>query len=96
MIYIYLKFFPVDFLNLYEMCSKFIETGVVFTEKEINNQWNVSFLQSKNLGIQNSYSSLFYIICRYTVVSSLNAIRVIKSLTLIFILGSKKKKVPRT
>ena len=34
-------------LHIYEVCSKNNETEAVFTKIEINNEWNINFLQSR-------------------------------------------------
>ena len=43
----------------YEMCSKSIKTEAVFIKTEIDNEWNVNFLQSSLCGIQHIYSGQF-------------------------------------
>ena len=34
------------FFAKYELCSKSIETEAVFTETDMNNEWNINFLQN--------------------------------------------------
>ena len=41
------------------MSSKSIETKAVFTKTEVNNKWNVDFIQNDDLVIQHTYSSTF-------------------------------------
>ena len=40
-----------------ESCSKSIETDAVFTETEIDKEWNINFLSDSPLGIRQTYSS---------------------------------------
>ena len=44
-----------------EVRSKSIETEAVFTKKEMNNKWNINFIQVSPLAIKHSYSNEFYI-----------------------------------
>ena len=39
------------FLPIYEMCWKSIKTKAVFANIEMNNDWNITFLQNSPLGI---------------------------------------------
>ena len=48
---------------IYEACSKSIKTEAIFTKIEMNNEWNVNFLQNTYVGMQYTYSSGF-LICR--------------------------------
>ena len=44
-----------------QVCSKSIEIETVFTKTEMNNEWNVNFLQNSYLGIQHAYFIKFSI-----------------------------------
>ena len=78
-----------------EMWSKIIKIGSVFTKSEMNNEWNINFLQNNLLSIQQSYywECLFgkwttdtslditsYWIVRFLLMSSLNLLMLIISL----------------
>ena len=43
------------------MCSKGVETENLFTKVEMNNDWNINFLQDSPLDIQHTYFSEFSI-----------------------------------
>ena len=44
---------PID---IYEECSKSIDTETLFTKKVVNYEWSINFLQNSPLGIQHIYS----------------------------------------
>ena len=46
-------------------CLKTIETKVLFTKTQMNNEWNINFQQNSPLNIQRIYSSKFSI-CQST------------------------------
>ena len=39
------------FLKIWGLCSKTIKTQAVFTNIEMNNKWNIDFIQNSLLGI---------------------------------------------
>ena len=43
-------------ITISKMCSKSIETEAIFTKTEMDNEWNVKFLQNSFLGIQDTNS----------------------------------------
>ena len=68
--------------NIHEWCSKSMVTGTVFNKTEMNNEWNVNFLQSSPPSIQTTYSCKFPIWnpSFHKVLSySFNALHVLKS-----------------
>ena len=48
-----------SFSSKYKLCWKNIMIEAVFTKSEINNDWNIHFLQNCPLGTQSIYSSEF-------------------------------------
>ena len=50
-----------SFSSKYEVCSKIIKTEAVFIKREMNDEWNVNFLQNSSLDIQLVYSNVFSI-----------------------------------
>ena len=45
----------------YAVYSESIETEAVFIKSEMNNEWNINFLQNSSPGTQHTYSSEFSI-----------------------------------
>ena len=39
------------YVYMYKVCSKNIKSEAVFTKTEMNNDWNVNFIQESHLGI---------------------------------------------
>ena len=57
------KVFNVTLMNENNViCSKSIKTDIVLTKREMNNNWNINFLQDILLGIQHTYSNKFSIV----------------------------------
>ena len=42
-----------------KVCSKSVETEAVLSKTQMNNEWNINFLQNRSFGIQYTYSSEF-------------------------------------
>ena len=51
---------PASFL-LVDMLKKYEDWSCIYQETEMNNEWNILFLQNSPLGIQYTYSSKFSI-----------------------------------
>ena len=56
---IHLSNYVYVYLSSYKLCFTSIQTEAVFTNTEMNNEWNINFFQNSPLGIQQNYSSNF-------------------------------------